>query len=61
MYVCGLARMQTGVFQTMARLGVGGPYLKVKDELADVDPADWNGADIKRYVRPTHRCMLEVY
>ncbi|MEE2973222.1 MAG: hypothetical protein VX672_08850 [Planctomycetota bacterium] len=61
MYVCGLAGMQTGVFQTMARLGVGGPYLKVKDELAEVDPADWNGADIKRYVRPTHRCMLEVY
>jgi ferredoxin--NADP+ reductase len=61
MYVCGLAGMQTGVFQTMARLGVGEQYLKVKDELADVPPADWTSEQIKRYVRPTHRCMLEVY
>lgn len=61
MYVCGLAGMQTGVFQTMARLGVGGQYLKVKDEVADIDPAEWTGEQIKRYVRPTHRCMLEVY
>jgi ferredoxin--NADP+ reductase len=60
-YICGLAGMQTGVFQTMARLGVGGPYLKVKDELAGVDPADWTNEQIKRHVRPTHRCMLEVY
>ena len=60
-YVCGLAGMQTGVFQAMAGLGVGGPYLKVKDELAGTAPQDWKSADIKRYVRPTHRCMLEVY
>ena len=53
--------MQTGVFQTMARLGVGGAYLKIHEELADVAPADWKAADIKRRVRPTHRCMLEVY
>ncbi|MAD77885.1 MAG: hypothetical protein CMJ51_00765 [Planctomycetaceae bacterium] len=60
-YICGLAGMQTGVFQTMAKLGVGGQYLKVKDEIAGTSPADWKGPDIKRYVRPTHRCMLEVY
>ncbi|MCP3859959.1 MAG: hypothetical protein GY704_09925 [Phycisphaeraceae bacterium] len=61
LYICGLAGMQTGVFQTMAKLGVGGAYLKVHEELADVAPADWKSADIKRRVRPTHRCMLEVY
>ncbi len=60
-YVCGLAGMQTGVFQTMARLGVGGPYLKVKDELAGTPADQWESADIRRHVRPTHRCMLEVY
>lgn len=60
-YVCGLAGMQTGVFQTMAKLGVGAPYMKIKDELADTPPRDWTAAEIKRYVRPTHRCMLEVY
>lgn len=61
MYLCGLAGMQTGVFQKMAELGVGGPYLKIKDELADVSPGDWTGEQIRRHVRPTHRCMLEVY
>ena len=60
-YICGLAGMQTGVFQAMAKLGVGGPYLKVHEELAGVAPEDWAVADIKRRVRPTHRCMLEVY
>ncbi|MDA0295184.1 MAG: hypothetical protein O3A19_03740 [Planctomycetota bacterium] len=60
-YICGLAGMQTGVFQAMAKLGIGGPYLKVHEELAGVAPEDWELADIKRRVRPTHRCMLEVY
>ena len=60
-YVCGLAGMQTGGFQTMAKLGVGGPYLKVKEELAGTGPEDWKSADIRKHVRPTHRCMLEVY
>ncbi len=61
MYLCGLAGMQLGVFQFLARAGLGSPYLKVKDELRDVAPDDWDAKSIKRYVRPTHRCMLEVY
>ena len=61
MYLCGLAGMQIGVFQLLAKLGLGTPYLKVKDELADVLPDDWTSQQIKRFVRPTHRCMLEVY
>lgn len=61
MYICGMAGMQFGVFQLLARLGLGEPYLKIKDELAGVEPAEWDLKQIKRYVRPTHRCMLEVY
>jgi ferredoxin--NADP+ reductase len=60
-YVCGIAGMQLGLFQVFARHGVAGPYLNVKDELASVDPNQWETEKIKRYVRPTHRCMLEVY
>ena len=52
---------QIGVFQLLARLGLGAPYLKIKDELAEVAPEDWTSQQIKRFVRPTHRCMLEVY
>ena len=60
-YMCGLAGMQTGVFQCMARLGIGDGFLKVKEDLQGVDPAEWDASMIKRSVRPTHRCMLEVY
>jgi Na+-transporting NADH:ubiquinone oxidoreductase subunit NqrF len=61
MYICGTAGMQLGVFQLLARLELGDPFLKIKDEIADVAPEEWDIKHIKRYVRPTHRCMLEVY
>jgi len=35
--------------------------MTVKDELAVIDPAEWEADKIKRHVRPTRRCMLEVY
>ncbi|MBT8486363.1 MAG: hypothetical protein HKO59_07720 [Phycisphaerales bacterium] len=61
-YVCGLAGMQIGLFQVLARQGVGDGYLSIKDDdLAAMDPADWPRDKIKRYVRSTKRCMLEVY
>lgn len=60
-YICGLAGMQTGVFKTLATQGLGESYLKLKGESAEIDPADWQEKDIRRWVRPTHRCMLEVY
>ena len=61
MYICGLAGMQTGVFQTLATRELAAPYLKVKDEYADVPVSEWDAAGIRRHIRPTHRCMLEVY
>ena len=35
--------------------------LTVHEELAGVAPAEWTTEQIKRRVRNTHRCMLEVY
>lgn len=61
MYICGLAGMQMGIFELLARRGFGDRFLKVKDEIADIPPEEWQLSQIKRYVRPTHRCMLEVY
>ena len=61
MYMCGLAGMQLGVFQMLAQRGLGDGYLKIKDEYTDVNPTEWDGKSIKRNVRPTSRCMLEVY
>jgi ferredoxin--NADP+ reductase len=61
LYICGIAGMQIGVFQTLACHGLSEGYMVVKDELAGIDPSEWTKDKIKRYVRPTRRCMLEVY
>lgn len=60
MYQCGLAGMQVGVFQLLARLGITG-FTTIAAELAGKPVAEWTAEEIKRRVRPTHRCMLEVY
>jgi len=59
-YVCGLAGMQIGLFQLLAVHGFRG-FIDVQDELAGVDPRRWTEEQIKRRVRQTRRCMLEVY
>jgi sulfite reductase alpha subunit-like flavoprotein len=60
-YVCGLAGMQVGIFQTLAQRGLHGGYLDIHAELAGTDPAAWTTEQIKRRVHGTRRCMLEVY
>lgn len=60
-YICGLAGMQIGLFQVMAMQGVGEGFMAIKPELTGVDPGSWEDDKIKRYVRPTRRCMVEVY
>ncbi|HWB20804.1 MAG TPA: hypothetical protein VG711_10915 [Phycisphaerales bacterium] len=60
-YVCGLAGMQIGLFQLLARHGLGEQYLTVKPDIAGISPEQWDEKQIKRYVHATRRCMLEVY
>lgn len=60
-YICGLSGMQVGIFQLLARHGLGSAYLAVHEEIAALPPQQWTAEQIKRRVRPTHRCMLEVY
>jgi ferredoxin--NADP+ reductase len=60
-YVCGLAGMQVGIFQTLAQRGLHAGYLDVHAELSGTDPASWTTEQIKRRVHGTRRCMLEVY
>jgi ferredoxin--NADP+ reductase len=60
-YICGLMGMQVGIFTMLATQGLGEPYMVVKGVLAGVDPSDWTAQQIKRSVRPSHRCFLEVY
>ena len=53
--------MQVGIFKALAIAGLGGQYLTVHEEIAAIAPSEWTTEQIKRRVRPTHRCMLEVY
>ena len=60
-YICGLAGMQCGVFQTLARHGLGDAYFTAKKELACQDPNDWDLNGMRRSVKCSKRCMIEVY
>ncbi len=62
-YVCGLAGMETGIYQQMARLLPPehlARYLTVNPEvMGDVDA--WDRQLVKQNVKPTKRVFLEVY
>ncbi len=62
-YICGIAGMELGIFQHMARglpEQVREQYLRVDAEVAgDVD--NWQRAMIHRQIRPTRRVLMEVY
>jgi len=60
-YVCGLAGMQIGLFRVLAQHGCAEGFLKIHDEVAAIAPGEWTDDQIKRRVRATRRCMLEVY
>ena len=60
-YVCGLEGMQFGLFKALARHGLAAGYINIKEGLAEQTPDDWRAEDMKRQVKPTDRCMLEVY
>ncbi|HMN97220.1 MAG TPA: hypothetical protein PKC43_12135 [Phycisphaerales bacterium] len=60
-YICGLSGMQLGVFQMLARHRLDRGYLTIQEEIASIPPDEWTEEEIKRRVRSTHRCALEVY
>jgi ferredoxin--NADP+ reductase len=61
-HVCGLAGMQIGLFRVLAAHGLASGYLNVRDEsLAGIDPRGWTDEQVRQGIRPTRRCMLEVY
>jgi ferredoxin--NADP+ reductase len=60
-YVCGLAGMQIGLFRLLAAKGHAAQYLTIDESIRDTPPDQWSDEQIKRRVRHTHRCMIEVY
>ena len=60
-YMCGTAGMEAGMFQCLAANGTAQGYIRVPEELADQPPWDWDRETTRKRVRPTKRCILEVY
>ncbi|MHC4990273.1 MAG: ferredoxin reductase domain-containing protein [Planctomycetota bacterium] len=60
-YMCGLLGMQVGLYKGFAAAGVGDAYMALKPEIENVPHAEWTTEQIKRYIKPTARCMVEVY
>ncbi len=60
-YQCGLLGMDRGFYQVLAKHGLADAYITIADDLKDTDPRQWSGKDVKRHVRPTGRCLVEVY
>lgn len=60
-YVCGLVGMQMSLYKLLVKHGLHEGYLVMKDEIAGVDPDEWDVSMAKRYIRPTGRLMIEVY
>jgi ferredoxin--NADP+ reductase len=61
MYLCGLVGMLFGIYQLFVEKGIVEPYITIKDELKNVPYSEWDREQMRRYVKPTHRLMVEVY
>ena len=62
-YVCGIAGMELGIFQSLAkRLGRESleQYLRCDEGVLD-DVDGWDRRMVNRQIKPTKRCLLEVY
>ena len=61
LYACGLAGMQCGLFKVLAEHRLAAPYFEIRDPLACRPPCEWQPQEIRRGVRLTERCSIEVY
>jgi ferredoxin--NADP+ reductase len=60
-YVCGLLGMQFGIYRQLANAGLTDGYMMLGDELKGLEPAKWTEEQMRRHIKATRRCMLEVY
>jgi len=60
-YLCGLDGMRVGLYRTLAAHGLDAGYIRIDPALGARSPDDWGTADMRRGVKPTGRCLIEVY
>ncbi len=61
LYLCGLLGLPFNVYRRLAMLDLlEGYVLDAKRRLGD-DPSEWTRDDVRHALKPTARCMIEVY
>ena len=53
--------LQFGIYQLFAEKGIAEAYMTIKDDLQDIPFNEWDKEQMRRYIKPTHRLMVEVY
>lgn len=61
LYLCGVAGMQFGIWRRLALLGLLDGYALPRRGIDETAPAEWTSAQMRRGLKATPRCMLEVY
>jgi ferredoxin--NADP+ reductase len=61
LYLCGLMGLPFNVYRRLARHGLLTGYARDARGVLDPDPDQWAPQDVKQALRPTGRCMIEVY
>lgn len=61
LYLCGVAGMQFGIWRRLALLGLLDGYALPKRGICETSPAEWTSVQMRRGLKATARCMLEVY
>ncbi|HEY5678594.1 MAG TPA: hypothetical protein VIS55_00855 [Pseudomonadales bacterium] len=60
-YVCGLTGMRISLYRLLVEEGLADGYLTVDASLHDVDPGRWSAVDVRRGIKHSDRCLIEVY
>ncbi len=60
-YLCGLMGVRISLFRLLAEQGLSDAYLRVDASLLAKRPAEWSSGEIRKDIKPSGRCLLEVY
>lgn len=61
LYLCGLMGLPFNVYRRLACHGLLDGFARDARGTLDPDPQRWEPQDVKQGLRPTERCMIEVY
>ncbi|NIP16695.1 MAG: hypothetical protein GWM88_18860 [Pseudomonadales bacterium] len=60
-YVCGLTGMRISLYRLLVEEDLADGYLTVDASLLDADPGRWSAVDVRRGIKHSDRCLIEVY